>query len=221
MSDKVKIIAGLVIFLALATLPFWYASCFSREAGRGGSPPELEPPAGAPLLFSTPWSAVHGDSEQDISWERLQKEFAEHQISLSADARLATGEQGSQWSKWRITDQQRRYLVVKSRETLTTYAGECVEDQDTMIGHHMDVLNGWRDAVVRRGDKGHVEINGKSYQKSLTKGCMACHTNRETFCYRCHEYADVLPLQPLQERTTARQPPRGIRCWDCHVEPKA
>jgi len=80
---------------------------------------------------------------------------------------------------------------------------ECVKDKAYMVANHMDLLNQWRDAVIREGDKSTVEVEGKQYPKSLTMGCMACHTSRENFCTKCHAYADVNPT-----------------CWDCHLEPK-
>jgi len=77
--------------------------------------------------------------------------------------------------------------------------GQCVEPD--MAAHHMEVLNRWRDEVVRKGDCSEIEVNGKKYAKSLTKGCMSCHESRQDFCKKCHDYADVRPT-----------------CWDCHVE---
>ena len=121
MSDKPIIIVGLLIGLALLTLPIWYGFA----AGAAGSPPELQVPE-----------------------------------------------------------------------------GHCVEDGDYMKAHHMELLNQWRDAVVRAGDVETVEVDGKTYPKSLTRGCMSCHTSRQEFCVRCHEYANVHPT-----------------CWQCHVEP--
>ena len=209
MSDKPIIVAGLVIFLALATFPFWYP----QAAEPVGPPPELEPPAGA-LLFSIAWLA-----EDTIDLKSLRAPLAENQIKLSDKAGLVEGEQGQKWCKWRITDGDRRYLVVLSEDTLNVYAGECVAELGYMTGHHMDMLNEWRDAVVRDGDREPVEINGQPYAKSLTGTCMGCHTNRENFCYRCHEYANVLPFQSPCEATDAKQP-RGILCWDCHDELK-
>ena len=98
----------------------------------------------------------------------------------------------------------------------------CVEEN--MVARHMGILNDWRNAVVR-GDGGQryhesEDFPGKRYKLSLTGTCMGCHASRERFCYRCHEYANVLPLQPLQEASTVQSTPRGIGCWDCHVESK-
>ncbi len=124
MSDKGKIIAGLGIFLVLATFPIWH----TLGAGGDASLPELELPKDA---------------------------------------------------------------------------SQCVEDTEYMAAQHMDLLNQWRDAVVREGKKDYTSrAFGGLYEMSLTKTCMRCHSNTETFCIRCHNFANVEP-----------------RCWDCHVEP--
>ena len=85
--------------------------------------------------------------------------------------------------------------------------GKCVEDSQYMTRNHMNLLNEWRDAVIRDGQKEHTSKSGenksKKYDMSLTGTCMSCHSNRETFCQRCHDYADVQPT-----------------CWQCHVEEK-
>jgi hypothetical protein len=78
----------------------------------------------------------------------------------------------------------------------------CVESTEYMIANHPALLNEWRDAVVREGRTEHVSADGKTHAISFTGTCMGCHKNRETFCLRCHEYADVQPT-----------------CWECHVEP--
>ena len=211
MRDKPIIVAGLAVFLALATFPIWYTLGLAGWA----PPPDLEPPFGAPRLFDVPWSAVRGDSEGDVDWRRLQEEFKRHQVSLPDGARLVKGEQGGQWDKWRIVDADRCYLAVKDGDELDVYQGECVEKN--MVTNHMSLLKNWREAVVRDADKSQIDINGTMYDKSLTKCCMKCHTSRERFCARCHEYTNVLPLPPLWSRGTAE---RAVHCWGCHVEPK-
>ncbi|UCG52891.1 MAG: sulfate reduction electron transfer complex DsrMKJOP subunit DsrJ [Candidatus Latescibacterota bacterium] len=80
---------------------------------------------------------------------------------------------------------------------------DCVEGADYMRAFHMDLLNVWRDDVVREGDRIHVAPDGKEYDKSLSRTCMSCHSNKDAFCDRCHDYAGVKPY-----------------CWDCHVEPR-
>ena len=124
MSDKGKIIVGILILLVIGTFPFWYT------LGEGSRPrPEVELPVG---------------------------------------------------------------------ET------RCVEEKDFMTAHHMDLLDEWRDTVVREGRKTYTsKTYGNTYEISLTRTCMECHTDRDTFCNRCHDYADVAPY-----------------CWDCHIEPE-
>lgn len=210
MNDKPIIVAALAVFVVAAAFPFWYTLGFSG----GALFPELEPPQGA-LLFS---AKLPGD---DVTLEGLREEFENHQVTLSGDARLTKGEQGDQWNKWRIADAGKRYLVVRSAGAagIDVYAGECVEDRDSMAENHMKVLIDWREGVIRRADRSQVEVNGEMYPKSLTKGCLKCHTNRETFCFRCHEYANALPAWPSRGTPTTNARP-GIRCWNCHLEPK-
>lgn len=85
----------------------------------------------------------------------------------------------------------------------STVAKQCVKSTDYMRASHMQLLNQWRDEVVRTGKREIIEVDGKQYQKSLQNGCMFCHTSRMKFCNECHQYAAVKPY-----------------CWDCHVEPK-
>lgn len=79
----------------------------------------------------------------------------------------------------------------------------CVEDSAYMATQHVALLQRWRNAVVRDGEKDYVATSGKSYVMSLTGTCMHCHSNGEAFCDRCHSYAGVT-----------------LTCWNCHVEPK-
>jgi len=82
-----------------------------------------------------------------------------------------------------------------------TNATKCVEDVEYMRAYHMDMLNTWRDKVVREGQRWHESKNGK-FEMSLTRGCMSCHEYKKS-CYRCHSYVNVHPY-----------------CWDCHLSGK-
>jgi hypothetical protein len=124
MRDKVTITAGLAVFLALASFPFWHT--------------------------------LRGDEDN-----------ARPELELPADA------------------------------------SECIENTEYMTANHMDLLNQWRNAVVRDGQRDYTSSAGEQHVMSLTRTCMDCHSNRETFCDRCHTYADVQPT-----------------CWDCHVAPE-
>ena len=124
MNDMAKILAGLVVFVVLATSPFW----LNALAGPESDPPELVLPV----------------SEEN-----------------------------------------------------------CVEDVATMRESHMDLLDQWRDTVVRTGERTYVsKATGEQFEMSLTNTCLGCHSKREEFCNRCHDYVAVSPY-----------------CWDCHVEP--
>ncbi|NIM51935.1 MAG: cytochrome C [Gemmatimonadales bacterium] len=80
---------------------------------------------------------------------------------------------------------------------------ECIEETEYMSARHMELLNQWRNSVVREGETEYTSTAGETYTISLTGTCMECHDNRETFCTRCHDYANVAP-----------------RCWNCHIEPE-
>jgi hypothetical protein len=79
---------------------------------------------------------------------------------------------------------------------------ECVYNADYMRATHMDLLNVWRDKVVREGNRTFITSEGKKFEMSLTKTCLGCHSNKAQFCDQCHNYLEVAPY-----------------CWDCHVDP--
>jgi hypothetical protein len=80
---------------------------------------------------------------------------------------------------------------------------ECVKPVQYMKESHMELLNQWRDEVIREGKREKVEAGGVLYEKSLQNGCMHCHTSKKKFCDVCHTFASVYPY-----------------CWDCHVAPQ-
>ena len=79
----------------------------------------------------------------------------------------------------------------------------CIEPKAVMKGEHMQMLNNWRDSVVRDGNRIYVASDGKHYNMSLQNTCMKCHSNKKEFCDKCHNYMAVTPY-----------------CWDCHIAPK-
>ena len=79
---------------------------------------------------------------------------------------------------------------------------QCVLPAKEMRSNHMQLLNQWRDEVLRTGDRAYFELEGKTYQKSLQNACMKCHTSKKKFCDTCHVYSSVTPY-----------------CWDCHLAP--
>ncbi|MGD8290261.1 MAG: sulfate reduction electron transfer complex DsrMKJOP subunit DsrJ [Desulfobacterales bacterium] len=123
MKDKKLIIAGVVIFIVIATFPFWY------NRGKAARAPEVE-------------------------------------LTPKAIA-----------------------------------AKVCVRSTDYMKAEHMQLLDVWREAVVRRGERIYVSPDGKEYNMSLSNTCLDCHANKTEFCDRCHDYASVQPY-----------------CWECHID---
>ncbi len=101
-----------------------------------------------------------------------------------------------------------------SKVEYTLPDGSCIESKEYMRTSHMDLLDEWRDSVVREGVRSYElkpEIKEKLRDKypggfvpmSLTNTCLDCHESREVFCNKCHEYAGVSPY-----------------CWDCHLDSK-
>lgn len=129
MSDRAKIMAGLIVVLVLVTFPLWYGW------GRKAAPPELR--------LDTP----------------------------------------------AITE-------LKDRR--------CVEATPYMKAHHMRLLKAWRDGVVREGRRTYTASDGKMFEMNLTGTCLKCHSNKDQFCDRCHDYLGVKP-----------------NCWMCHIDPTA
>ncbi|MBL0713305.1 MAG: sulfate reduction electron transfer complex DsrMKJOP subunit DsrJ [Desulfosarcina sp.] len=124
MNDKGKIIAGIVIFIVVATSPFWYNMLIPKA------------PAPDPVLTQ------------------------------------------------------------KAKDAKT-----CVRDKAFMTANHMQLLDEWRDTVVRKAERIYVNAEGREYNMSLSNTCLDCHANKTEFCDRCHDYASIEPY-----------------CWDCHID---
>ena len=77
----------------------------------------------------------------------------------------------------------------------------CVENAEWMTANHAQLLDQWRDAVVREGKMTYISTDGSRHEMSLTENCLRCHGTREKFCDRCHTYADV-----------------QLTCWNCHLD---
>ena len=78
----------------------------------------------------------------------------------------------------------------------------CVLPAVSMRATHMTLLKDWREAVVRTGNREHTGSDGRRFRRSLTDTCLDCHSNKQSFCDRCHDYTAVRP-----------------NCWNCHVAP--
>lgn len=79
----------------------------------------------------------------------------------------------------------------------------CIADVEYMRANHMDLLNQWRDTVVRQGTRVYTAPDGKKYNMSLSQTCLDCHASKANFCDRCHNYMGVDPY-----------------CYDCHIIPE-
>jgi len=79
---------------------------------------------------------------------------------------------------------------------------ECVAPAAEMRDTHMQLLNEWRDDVIRTSSREKIVVAGVEYGKGLQIACMQCHSNKEKFCDSCHDYAAVKPT-----------------CWECHITP--
>jgi hypothetical protein len=86
---------------------------------------------------------------------------------------------------------------------IITEEENCVESAPYMREKHMELLNNWRQWVVREGERTYTSNSGQEYDMSLTGTCLDCHSNKAEFCDRCHDYAAVKP-----------------GCWDCHIVPE-
>jgi hypothetical protein len=82
-------------------------------------------------------------------------------------------------------------------------AQECIEPTEWIRANHMELLDNWRDKVVREDKTIYVSSSGEEITMSLQNTCMDCHTSKTEFCDKCHNAAAVSPY-----------------CWDCHVAPE-
>lgn len=86
---------------------------------------------------------------------------------------------------------------------IVTTEKQCVAETAYMKSSHMDLVNSWRDKVVRENMRNYHSFSGREFTMSLTGTCLGCHTNKAEFCDRCHSYVGDSPY-----------------CWDCHVVPE-
>ncbi|MGD0260322.1 MAG: sulfate reduction electron transfer complex DsrMKJOP subunit DsrJ [Verrucomicrobiota bacterium] len=86
----------------------------------------------------------------------------------------------------------------------------CIEPKGVMRAGHMRLLMRWRDEAVREDRRLYIASDGRAWEKSLVKTCLACHrpagaqgksTTAATACNECHEYVNVRP-----------------DCWNCHYD---
>lgn len=69
----------------------------------------------------------------------------------------------------------------------------CVKETTYMRYHHMELLREVREQVVRSGIRGEITLDR----------CRDCHSNRSTFCNRCHDAVSL-----------------NVDCFGCHYYPE-
>jgi hypothetical protein len=80
---------------------------------------------------------------------------------------------------------------------------KCVEAREYIRVNHKNLLEDWKESVVRKGATTYIASSKKRYLMSLNRTCMSCHTDKVEFCDQCHNYLGVTN-----------------QCWDCHIYPK-
>ena len=90
-----------------------------------------------------------------------------------------------------------------AEEKIVTEEEQCVLPLEEQRDRHKELLNDWKQSVVREGDSIYVASDGEEYNMSLTGTCLDCHSNKAEFCDQCHSYAAVIPT-----------------CWNCHKLPE-
>ncbi|MDY7031180.1 MAG: sulfate reduction electron transfer complex DsrMKJOP subunit DsrJ [Thermodesulfobacteriota bacterium] len=101
------------------------------------------------------------------------------------------------------------YNVVSGKAAYTpelkivTDEKQCVEPSKYMRESHMQLLDQWRNSVVRDAERTFMNHDGKKFDMSLTNTCLGCHSNKADFCDKCHNYVEVTPT-----------------CWNCHIVPE-
>lgn len=78
----------------------------------------------------------------------------------------------------------------------------CVEDTKYMRANHMKLLAMWRESAVRDGNRHYTATDGRIFEAKLSGTCLKCHSNKEQFCDRCHNYLGAKP-----------------NCFSCHIIP--
>ena len=91
------------------------------------------------------------------------------------------------------------YNVIRGKASIVpdpeivTKEKQCVESTPYMKESHMQLLDSWRDKVVRENMRLYEGIGGKTYNMSLSNTCLECHSNKDKFCDQCHDYVGVTP----------------------------
>lgn len=104
----------------------------------------------------------------------------------------------------------------KAAEIMQLMGLQCVEKKTFMRANHMQLLDEWRDSVVRKGNSLYKASDGKNYVMSLQNTCMNCHSEKNETCNACHNNIAIKHTCDGCHNSIAVKP----YCWDCHIAPK-
>ena len=104
----------------------------------------------------------------------------------------------------------------KAAEIMQLMGLQCVEKKTFMRANHMQLLDEWRDSVVRKGNSLYKASDGKNYVMSLQNTCMNCHSDKNETCNACHNNIAIKHTCDGCHNSIAVKP----YCWDCHIAPK-
>ena len=90
------------------------------------------------------------------------------------------------------------FSEVKRPQVVIEKSGQCIKETGYMRKNHGDMLEHNRELIVREGKRDTVGLST----------CRKCHSNREEFCDRCHNYVGVFPVNDY------------TGCFACHYYPK-
>lgn len=90
------------------------------------------------------------------------------------------------------------FSEVKRPQVVIEKSGQCIKYTGYMRRHHGDMLERNMELVQKEGMTNVVGLND----------CRKCHSNREEFCDRCHDYVGVYAVND------------STGCFTCHDYPK-
>ena len=74
----------------------------------------------------------------------------------------------------------------------------------------MQLLDEWRDSVVRKGNSLYKASDGKNYVMSLQNTCMNCHSDKNETCNACHNNIAIKHTCDGCHNSIAVKPTAGI-----------
>ena len=93
---------------------------------------------------------------------------------------------------------------------------QCVAQRGTMRVSHMQVLDGWRDGVVRTGIRTERTADGRAVTRSLGGTCLECHSNVSSVAGTGAQQAPSGGLGGVPPAFHNLRDPRYRNCTLCH-----